>query len=308
MPVCLSHNALIILHSHPFDKHANKTDEEIAQDLIRVSGTSKAKDGEEQINVLDELVFDERIEGLSDSCIDLMKKLMHPDPEKRMTSEDFRRHPWVQGLTASWKTMTKTHAELEAYWQNRFRTEILKRFSASNKISEEDLEAMFRALDLKQNGVLELDEVTTVLRELGASDKNIRQIFACVDLDGTGVIRWDEFRALMSKHGGEDDGDGSGPGLQVRYLRNRFKSDILNRFDSNQNVSPNKDRLREIFNAIDLQGNGVLDPHEIRVVLRSAGEPEDVISRILASLDTNRDSVVDWAEFQEIMGVEEDES
>lgn len=285
-----------------------------------MGSTSKTKDGEEPINFLDDCVFDERIEGLSESCVDLMKKLMHPDPNKRMTGDDFRRHPWVQGLTASWKTMTKTHGGLEAYWQNRFRTEILKKFSGrlgignGETISDNDLEAMFRAMDLKQNGLLDLDEVTTVLRELGASDTSIRQMFACADLDGTNVIRWDEFRALMSKQrkseedddDDDDNDDARGPGLQITYLRNRFKSHVLNRFDSNsrREVTTDKSKLREIFNSIDLEGNGVLDPHEIRVVLRSAGEPEDVISRIVASLDINHDGGVDWAEFQEIMGAE----
>ena len=50
----------------------------------------------------------------------------------------------------------------------------------------------------------------------------------------------------------------------------------------------------------------MLDPHELRVVLRSAGEPEDVISRIVASLDIDRDGGVDWQEFQEIMGTSDE--
>jgi hypothetical protein len=52
------------------------------------------------------------------------------------------------------------------------------------------------------------------------------------------------------------------------------------------------------------EGNGVLDPHEIRVFLRSAGEPEDVISRIVASLDINRDGDVSWQEFLSIVGAQ----
>lgn len=295
-----------ILYRHPFDKFSDATDEQIAQSLIKVGSTTKAKDGEQELNLMDELVFDERIQGLSESCIDLMKNLMQPDPDKRMTSDDFRRHPWVQGLTASWKTMARGFEQLEvAFWQNRFRDEILKKFATSlgagngQTLSEHDMETMFRALDLKQNGVLELDEILSVFRDLNIPQKNIRKIFACADLDGTGAIRWDEFRALMSRHMGEEDGADRKADLQVQYLQNRFRTHIINRFGKRQ--------LREIFNAIDLEGNGVLDPHEIRVVLRSAGEPEDVISRIVASLDVNRDGGVDWSEFQEIMGAREDD-
>ena len=290
--------------SHPFDRNANAEDEEIAENIIKIGKTSKRKDGEEPVFLMDELVFDERVEGLSESCIDLMRQLMHPDPEKRMTSEDFRRHPWVQGLTASWKTMAKGFERLEvSLWQKRFRDEIVAKFAKSlgirntDSLSERDLKKMFQALDTKQNGVLELDEIAAAFSKLDMPDKHIRQIFASADLDGTGVIHWDEFRALMGNYmneEGNDHADGEAD-LQARYLRNRFKTHIRNKFGS-------KGKLREIFNAIDLEGNGVLDPHEIRVVLRSAGEPEDVISRIVASLDVDRSGGVEWSEFQKIMG------
>jgi Ca2+-binding EF-hand superfamily protein len=247
-------------------------------------------------------VFDERIKGLSDSCVELMRRLMHPDPLKRMTSEAFLRHPWIQGLTASCTTMGKTHGELKAFWQNRFRAEILKKFAASlgisnDELTEKHLRDIFHALDLKKNGVLELDEIQTTFRELGFSDKNIRTIFACADLDGSGVIRFDEFHALLMNNG---------PGIQVDYLRHRFKSDVLQRFSTKgETALADKDKLREIYNAIDLDGNGILDMHDIRVVLRTVGEPEAVISRIVESLDVKHDGRVSWDDFLHIMGMKD---
>lgn len=290
--------------SHPFDKHANSTEEEIAEHLTKLHGFIEKGD-DLYISFMDNKVFDERIEGLSESCVALMKQLMHPDPKKRMTSEDFRRHPWVQGLTASWKTMANGFGQLEAgRWQRHF-SEVLRLFAFKHGIgdgknlSEQDLQGIFRALDVKQNGVLDLDEISAAFRGLDANAESIQKAFKCADLDGTGVIRWDEFRALMSEHFGNED---VRPGLQDRYLRNRFRNHILERFQRAGDESSEEMKLREIFKAIDLEGNGVLDPHEIRVVLRSAGEPEGVISRIVASLDVNRDGGVDWSEFQEIMG------
>jgi Ca2+-binding EF-hand superfamily protein len=278
------------------------TDDAIKESIIKVGC-----DKDNRMELLNELVFDERIECLGDSCIELMRHLMHPDPQIRMTSESFLRHPWIQGLTASWTTMGKTHDELKAFWQNKFRAEIVNKFTASlgisagEKLSEIDLANIFRALDLKKNGVLELDEIQTVFRDLGVSDKNIHTIFASADLDGTGVIHFDEFRALlMNKNAGD------GPGLHVDYLQQRFKSHILNRFGgSNNETTSDINKLRDMFNAIDLEGNGVLFPHDIRVVLRSAGEPEDVISRIVASLDLNHDGRVSWDDFVLIMGMKD---
>jgi Ca2+-binding EF-hand superfamily protein len=295
---------LLLAISHPFDKFVEKTDEEIQESIISVG-----YDKYGHMEILNELVFDERVEGLSESCLELLRQLIHPDPRERMTSETFLRHPWIQGLTASWTTMGKTHNELKAFWQTRFRTEIMKKFAASlgvtgGKLSEKDLDAIFKSLDLTQNGVLELEEIQTTFRELGVSDKNIRTIFTCADLDGTGVIHFDEFRAiLLSKQTTDDDG----PGLNVNYLQRRFKSRILKRFGHSKTEQKLElSNLRDIFNAIDLGGDGVLDPHDIRVVLRSAGEAEDVISRIVASLDLNRDGRVSWDEFLLIMGLQEE--
>ena len=254
---------------------------------------------------MDTLVFDERVKGLSNSCVELMRSLMHLDPDKRMTSEQFLSHPWIQGLTASWKTMEKTHGDLKAFWQNRFRTEILKKFASSTStgetLSEADARRIFLALDVKQNGALDLEDIQAAFHDLGITDKVLNSIFDSADLDGTGLIRWDEFRALMSKHIGE------GPGLQVKYLQERFRSHVLNKLTKKEqeNLTSNNTELREMFKAINLKRNGVLDPHEIRVFLRSVGESDDVISKIIASLDLNRDGGVSWDEFLEIMNHEE---
>jgi Ca2+-binding EF-hand superfamily protein len=124
-------------------------------------------------------------------------------------------------------------------------------------------------------------------------------------LDGTGVIHFDEFQALLMN---KDDTADDGPGLDVDYLQRRFKSHIMNKYDKDASfLSPaeNKTKLREIFNDIDLDNTGVLVPHDIRVLLRSAGEPEDVISRIVASLDVDQDGKISWSEFLNIMGIKE---
>jgi Ca2+-binding EF-hand superfamily protein len=284
---------------HPFDKDAELTDEQIQERILSVSC-----DKENHEHLMDEVVFDERIDGLSDSCLELMRQLLDPDPQKRLSSNKFLRHPWVQGLTASWTAMSKTHDELKAFWQNRFRVEILKKFAnvlgtSSNQISEEDLRCIFQKLDIKQNGMLDLEEIQQGFCDLGISDKNIRSIFSAADLDGTGVIHFDEFMTLFL-----NKNDGSGQGLQVDYLQQRFKSHINKIFlgtDKND-VIPNEKELRDIFTAIDLEGDGTWDANDIRQFLRSAGEPEDVITRIIASLDLNRSGRVSWDDVCLMMG------
>ena len=100
---------IVLTGSHPFDKEADKTDEEVQELLMKVG--SAYKDGG-NLELLNDVVFDERVSDLSDSSIDLMKKLMHSDPKKRLTSEKFLRHPWIQGITAKKLQMKDTHQKL----------------------------------------------------------------------------------------------------------------------------------------------------------------------------------------------------
>ena len=83
-----------------------------------------------------------------------------------------------------------------------------------------------------------------------------------------------------------------------KHLHRAFQKHILKQFGRNA-------QLRQIFNAIDLAGNGVLDANEIRMVLRSAGEPEEVITKIVSSLSFKRHGGkvegVTFDEFQTIM-------
>jgi serine/threonine protein kinase len=283
---------ILLTGSHPFDKYGNATDEEVQETILKV-----CEPGYEHL--LAELVFDDRVEGLSASCLELMRVLLHPEPAKRMTSDEFLRHPWVQGLTASWSVMTDTHRKLEAFWQKRFRAEIVKKFSAKidntgkGELSVRDLTEIFQSLDTNGDGVLQPEEIISVFRDLGVKGKDIEEVFAMVDLDGTGVLHLEEFLTLMRAR--FDDG----PGLRVHYRQQQFRSDILKKFAT---MSSSEEKLREIFNSMDLDGSGVLDGHEIRVALRASGEEdEDDISAIVASVDLNHDGGISWEEFREIM-------
>ena len=84
---------ILVTGSHPFDSTGLLSDDEVAENI------KSFRDGKYN-------PFDERLEGLSDSCVNLIKSLLQPDPENRMTSDEFRRHAWVQGLTASGSTMS----------------------------------------------------------------------------------------------------------------------------------------------------------------------------------------------------------
>ena len=281
---------ILVTGTHPFDPMGCSTDDEMAENI------RKAKNGQY-------VIFDERVKVLSDSCVELMKALLQSDPSKRMTSDEFRRHPWAQGLSASWNTMTDSDRKLESYWQKRFRAEILRRYAKAksrtgdSSLSDENLKDIFRSMDLDGNGTLEHEEIRIALRGLGVKDKDISDIVRSIDLDGNGTIDLDEFCTIMRKQ------FDNGPGVKVYHRQKWFRTKILQKFNgsSADDAPASEQKLKEIFHAIDLDGNGVLDPHEIRIVLRSVGVSEQDISQIIASCDLDRSGGVDWEEFRTIM-------
>lgn len=187
---------MVLTGSHPFDKLGDKSDNEIKQMLLEVA--DRNKDGGAR---LDEFVFDERVEGLSASCIELMRQLLHPDPQQRMTSEDFLRHPWVQGLTASHRAIDHAH---EKHLRRRFKTNILKRFGGGSEGcggDEARLRTIFNAIDIAGNGILDLNELRIVLRSAGEPEDAITSIVGALGFERHGKMQgvsWDKFQTIMN--------------------------------------------------------------------------------------------------------------
>jgi Ca2+-binding EF-hand superfamily protein len=125
------------------------------------------------------------------------------DPKRRLTSKDFVRHPWIQGITAA-ETMAMDPSNSH-YMKNRFRKSILRRFVGSDSSTTCDagkLRAIFNAIDLEGNGVLDANEIRVALRSVGEPEEVITNIVASMDWqrrDGASVpgVSWETFQAIM---------------------------------------------------------------------------------------------------------------
>lgn len=85
---------------HPFDPVCDRTNEEVA----------------EAIKAHPNPPLDDYYVGhLSQSVVDLMKKLMEPDPNRRITAYELLHHPWVRGETASTEKIEDSDKKLSQF-------------------------------------------------------------------------------------------------------------------------------------------------------------------------------------------------
>ncbi|KAL3803823.1 hypothetical protein HJC23_003985 [Cyclotella cryptica] len=284
---------VILTGSHPFDKTGLSTDDEIAE---RVKGIGTSKE------VLCKLLFDERTEGLSSSVINLLTLMLDPDPNQRITADQFKRNRWVQGLTASYRTLDGIDNKLELYWQQEFRKRICKKFrktlgvSDADGFSDERLRAVFNQIDKDGNGAIDKTELERVLLKMELKKDDIRSIHDAIDINHDETISFDEFKSVLTN---------KLPASRDRsFYQQRFTSIIAKEIKRKQ--KDEKDHslqaaAHRMFLAMDLDNNGVVDCYEMRELLRNLGVEEEEIPLLFASVDVDKDGSITFDEFSKVL-------
>ena len=161
---------MMLIGRHPFDLNCDASNEEIAR-RIKEQRRPPLKDSPLAKN-------------LSPSAIDLISKLMEPDPKKRMTAHDMLHHPWVTGETASeyiLEDSAKRLKQLHRYKSGIEKTVIENLLSFSSEDTRDNLndgqttllERAFDHLDKDKKGFLDRKDLkalpTSRLRRRGTS-------------------------------------------------------------------------------------------------------------------------------------------
>ena len=94
--------------AHPFDINCDRSDDEVANAIKQ-----------NPYPPLDDLY----VGHLSESAVDVIKKLMEPDPAKRMTAYELLHHPWVQGETATTEKIEDSDKKLSHFQDLRHKLE-----------------------------------------------------------------------------------------------------------------------------------------------------------------------------------------
>merc|ERR1719453_1017300 len=140
-----------------------------------------------------------------------------------------------------------------------------------SKQEKEQIDKVFRAMDLNGDGKLQKNEIKQGYaqyfgREL--KDEEIDEMFAKVDSDNSGEIEYSEF--------------------------------VVATLNEKNLLSGNK--LQTAFKMFDKDGGGTISTEEIREVL-SVGQnlSEDIVNQIIKQVDENGDGEISYDEFAQMM-------
>lgn len=172
----------IILHImltgvHPLDEQGDASDEYLTERLRTLKKPPLKK---------------EFTEHLSPSAIDLLSKLLEPDPSKRLRAHEMLEHSWVRGETARSAVIAGSDEKLAKV--RKFRSKIERKVfqqlmhwsdkrkrKESSQQSESLVEMAFKSLSNEENGFLTRDENST---EADDDENNVMTLSAFSDLLG----------------------------------------------------------------------------------------------------------------------------
>ncbi|CAO3680624.1 unnamed protein product [Rhizopus stolonifer] len=152
------------------------------------------------------------------------------------------------------------------------------------KISLEELNSLRQAFDLydtKQNGAIDIHQLTEIVKNLGISDIQDSQIQKMIeenDKNGDQKIDFDEFVSLMTN--------------------------IINPSNKRRSMSRHElDEMRLCFEKFDKNKDGKISKQELKDVMIGLGEKltEEEIEDMMKDADTNKDGHIDFEEFKQLI-------
>ncbi|GMH18715.1 hypothetical protein Nepgr_020556 [Nepenthes gracilis] len=212
---------------------------------------------------------------VSDNAKDLVKKMLDPNPSRRLTAQEALDHPWLQNA--------KKAPDVSLGEGVRAR---LKQFSVMNKLKKRALRVIaehlsveevagikerFEVMDTGKKGKIEFEELKVGCAKLGfhMPDSDVRVLMEVADVDGDGFLDYKEFVALS---------------VHLRKIGN-------------------DEHIRKAFSFFDKNDSGYIEIEELRDALADVvgDNSEDVINAIIREVDTNKDGRISYDEFSVMM-------
>lgn len=212
---------------------------------------------------------------VSDNAKDLVKKMLDPDPSRRLTAHQVLEHPWLQNAKKA------PNVSLGETVKAR-----LKQFSVMNKLKKRALRVVadhlsveevagikeaFDMMDSGKKGKVNLEEFRIGLHKLGHQipDADIQILMEAADVDGDGTLNYGEFVAVS---------------VHLRKMAN-------------------DEHLHKAFSFFDRNESGYIEMEELRAALSDEEDAnnEEVIIAIMHDVDTDKDGRISYEEFATMM-------
>ncbi|KAI9080792.1 hypothetical protein K1719_037305 [Acacia pycnantha] len=212
---------------------------------------------------------------VSDNAKDLVKKMLDPDPRRRLSAHEVLDHPWIQNAKKA------PNVSLGETVKAR-----LKQFSVMNKLKKRALRVIaehlsveevagikegFKVMDTSNRGKIDLDELRAGLQKLGhqMADADVQILMEAGDTDKDGYLDYGEFVAIS---------------VHLRKMGN-------------------DEHLKKAFQFFDKNQSGYIEIEELRNALADEVDSnnEEVTSAIMHDVDTDKDGRISYDEFAAMM-------
>ncbi|CAK7342542.1 unnamed protein product [Dovyalis caffra] len=212
---------------------------------------------------------------VSDNAKDLVRKMLDPDPKRRLTAQQVLDHPWLQNAKKA----------PNVYLGETVRSR-LKQFSFMNKLKKRALRVIaehlsveevagikegFQLMDTGNKGKINIDELRVGLQKLGqqVAESDLQILMEVGDVDRDGYLDYGEFVAIT---------------VHLRKMGN-------------------DEHLRKAFEFFDQNQSGHIEIDELRDALADEvdGSNEEVINAIIHDVDTDKDGKISYEEFATMM-------
>ncbi|CAN4118290.1 unnamed protein product [Withania somnifera] len=213
--------------------------------------------------------------SISDSAKNLVRQMLEPDPKLRLTAKQVLEHPWIQNAKKAPNVplgdMVKTRLKQFAL-MNRFKRKALRviaDFLSNEEV--EDLKEMFSKIDTDNDGIVSVEELKAGLQKVNSqlADSEIKMLIEAIDTNGKGTLDYGEFIAIS---------------LHLQRMAN-------------------DEHLHRAFSFFDKDGNGYIEPDELRGALMEDGSDDctNVANDIFREVDTDKDGRISYDEFAAMM-------
>ncbi|WMV44901.1 hypothetical protein MTR67_038286 [Solanum verrucosum] len=212
--------------------------------------------------------------SISEGAKNLVRQMLEADPKLRLTAKQVLEHPWLQNAKKAPNVPLGdvVRSRLKQFsMMNRFKRKALRviaDFLSNEEV--EDLKEMFNKIDTNNDGIVSVEELKVGLKlNSQLAESEVQMLIEAIDTNGKGTLDYGEFIAVS---------------LHLQRMAN-------------------DEHLHKAFSYFDKDGNGYIEPDELRDALMEDGADDctNMANDIFQEVDTDKDGRISFEEFAAMM-------